>query len=137
LGQEWLGCVWSSPENTGSCNCPEIGDKFMDYLAYSRTYATFWSTPAKTPLYRNTQYNLLFAQTLQVIIPRNENIKIGSIVSVEDRSEINEEKYRRFGGKWLVTEISNIFYANKDFMSLTLNRDSFSNNPNRTNQPEV
>ena len=34
LGPEWLGCVWSDSENTASCNCPEIGDRFMDYLEY-------------------------------------------------------------------------------------------------------
>jgi hypothetical protein len=135
LGEDWLGCVWSNPDNTASCNCPEIGDKFMDYLQYSRTYATFWNTPAKTPLLRNTQYNLLFSQTLQVEIPRNDNIKIGSIVLVEDYSETGTSKYKRFGGKWLVTEITNIFYGQKDFMSVTLNRDSFNSDPNETNTP--
>jgi hypothetical protein len=135
LGSDWLGCVWSNPTSTGSCNCPEVGERFMDYLEYNRTYAAFWSTPAKTPLLRNTQYNLLFAQTVQVHIARNDNIKIGSIVSLEDLSEFSTEKYRRFGGKWIVTEITNLFYANKDFMSVTLNRDSLSKDINDTNLP--
>jgi hypothetical protein len=132
LGSDWLGCVWSNPKNTGSCNCPEIGDRFMDYLAYNRTYATFWSTPAKTPLLRNSQYNLLFAQTLQVEIPRNDNIKIGSIVVVEDFDEFTGSRYKRFGGKWFVTEITNIFYGGKDYMSVVLNRDSYNKDVSKT-----
>jgi hypothetical protein len=135
LGSEWLGCVWSNPSNTGSCNCPEIGDKFMDYMAYNRTYATFWSTPPKTPLLRNSQFNLLFSQSLQVEIPRNDNIKIGSVVLVEDYESITGKKYKRFGGKWLVTEITNIFYGNATHMSVTLNRDSFNRDPNSYKLP--
>lgn len=136
LGPDWLGCVWSDPKNTGSCNCPEIGDRFMDYLAYNRTYATFWSTPPKTPLLRNSLYNLLFSQTLQLEIPRNDKIRIGSVVLVEDFDEFTGSKYKRFGGKWLVTQISNIFYAGKDYMSITLNRDSFNKDINKTKIPE-
>jgi hypothetical protein len=130
LGPEWLGCVWSNPNNTGSCNCPEIGDKFMDYMAYNRTYATFWSTPPKTPLLRNSQINLLFSQTVQVDIARNDNIKIGSIVLLEDFEAITGKKYKRFGGKWMVTQIVNIFYGNAAHMTLTLHRDSFNRDPN-------
>ena len=137
LGSEWLGCVWSNPDNTGSCNCPEIGERFMDYMAYNRTYATFWSTPPKTPLFRSTQFNTLFSQTLQVEIPRNDNIKIGSVVYADDPSEVSPIGLKRFGGKWIVTEITNIFYANKDFMSVTMNRDSFNRNINQSKEPET
>jgi len=135
LGPDWLGCVWSNPENTASCNCPEIGDKFMKYLEYTRTYATFWNTPSKTPLLRNMQLQLLFSQTLQIVIPRNESMKIGKLVTVEDFLEFTNDKYRRFGGKWMITEITNIFYANKDFMSITLNRDSFNKDPEKVQEP--
>ena len=143
LGEEWLGCVWSDPDNTASCNCPEIGDKFMDYLEYSRTYATFWSTPKKTPLLRNVQMNLLYSQTAVIIVNRNDKIKIGSLVFLEDLNPTNspiefKNKYKRFYGKWLVTSIVNVFIGDtKNYMVVTLNRDSLPVDPNISNSPET
>jgi hypothetical protein len=137
LGEEWLGCVWSNPDNTASCNCPEIGDKFMDYLEYSRTYSTFWSTPKKTPLLRKAQKELLFSQTISIVIEKNDEIKVGSLVSIQDTLRYESENiYNRYYGNWLVTSILNLFSPSKTtLMFITLNRDSLPMDPNKSKTP--
>lgn len=133
LGNEWLGCEWSNPNSPHSCNCPEVGDKYLDYLNYNRTYATFWSTPPKTMLLRTSQIGLLFSNTLQITIPRNDKIKVGNLIMVDDVNPDSDmdQLYRRFSGKWLVTEIIHKFMAGQqDYMVLTLNRDSRYHDPN-------
>lgn len=140
LGEEWLGCVWSNPESTSSCNCPEIGDKFMDYLEYNRTYATFWNTPAKTPLLRNAQINLLFSTTLSIKVQANPSLKVGDIIYIIQPNTVpnGESFFRRFTGKYLVTTINYIFNGNAvDYYELTLNRDSSYLNPNEGSEPAV
>jgi hypothetical protein len=140
LGKDWLGCVWSNPDSTFSCNCPEIGDKFMDYLEYNRTYATFWNTPAKTPLLRNAQINLLFSTKLSIKVQANPSLKIGDIIYILQPNTVpnGENPYKRFTGKYLVTSINYIFNGNAvDYYELTLNRDSSFLNPNEGSEPIV
>lgn len=138
LGDDWLGCVWSDPNNTASCNCPEIGDKFMDYLEYNRTYATFWNTPPQVPLLRNSQINLLFSNKMVIKVLANPSIKVGSLIKIVQPNYIPEGKkdLKRFSGKYLVTSISYIFNGNtNDYYELTLNRDSLFFDPNESAIP--
>lgn len=138
LGEEWLGCVWSNPENTASCNCPEVGEKFMKYLEYSRTYATFWNTPPKTPLLRNAQIKLLFSSTLQIKVQANPALKVGDVVALLQPNTVQDDKnqYKRFTGRYLVTSINYIFNNNAvDYYELTLNRDTPFLNPNEASNP--
>ena len=137
LGEEWLGCVWSNPDNTASCNCPEIGDRFMDYLEYSRTYATFWNTPKKSPLLRKAQKELLFSQSITISIEKNDKIKIGELVSIQDLNVSGGiSPYARYYGNWLVTGIINFFSpSKKTVMFVTLNRDSFYKDTNTSTSP--
>ena len=140
LGYDWLGCVWSNDQNTASCNCPEVGDKFMDYLEYSRTYATFWNTPDKTPLLRNSQMNLLLSNECVIEIKRNDKIKVGSIINLIDKNPANGylEQNRRFSGKWLVSEIHHKYMNGMDeYMHLILNRDSLPKDPNQSKNPRI
>ena len=140
LGYDWLGCVWSNDQNTASCNCPEVGDKFMDYLEYSRTYATFWNTPDKTPLLRNSQMNLLLSNECVIEIKRNDKIKVGSIINLIDKNPDNGylEQNRRFSGKWLVSEIHHKYMNGMDeYMHLVLNRDSLPKDPNQSKNPRI
>ena len=138
LGDDWLGCVWSDPNNTASCNCPEVGDKFMDYLEYNRTYATFWNTPPQVPLLRNSQINLLFSNKMVIKVLANPSIKVGSLIKIVQPNFVPEGKkdVKRFSGKYLVTSISYIFNGNtNDYYELTLNRDSLLFDPNDSSIP--
>jgi hypothetical protein len=140
LGYDWLGCVWSNDQNTASCNCPEVGDRFMDYLNYSRTYATFWNTPDKTPLLRNTQMKSLYSNECVIEIKRNDKIKVGSIIKIVDinPSDGYLEQNRRFSGKWLVSEIHHNYMNGMDeYMVLVLNRDSLPKDPNQSKNPRI
>ena len=138
LGEDWLGCVWSNPDNTASCNCPEIGDKFMKYLEYSRTYATFWNTPPKTPLLRNAQNKLLFSSTIQIKVQANPALKVGDVVALLQPNTVQDDKnqFKRFSGRYLVTSINYVFTGNAiDYYELTLNRDTPFLNPNEASKP--
>ena len=136
LGEEYLGCVWSDPNNPCSCNCPEIGDKFKKYLEYSRTYATFWETPRNTPLLRNSQMEQLFSQKIAILVPTTSKVKVGDIVELIQPNPVSEEfftKQKNLYGKWLVLQINHTFTKNvTQGLNLTLCRDSLPMSPDAT-----
>lgn len=136
LGEQYLGCIWSDPSNPCSCNCPEVGEKFVDYLKYTRTYATFWDTPRATPLIRKALMTQLASQQISVQIPATSKVKIGNIIQINHYAGINlsfERQEKNLHGKWLVAEIVNSFYkdANQS-MRMTLIRDSSPVEPDYT-----
>jgi hypothetical protein len=135
LGPDYLGCVWSDPANPCSCNCPEVGKKFVDYLEYTRTYATFWDTPRKTPLNRKALMSQFGAQTIVIQVPPTSKVKIGDIVKIKQDITVAgvpiQEK--NLHGRWLVTEIVNGFYKDSNQkMKITLVRDTMSRNQDST-----
>ena len=136
LGEEYLGCVWSDPNNPCSCNCPEIGTKFKKYLEYSRTYATFWETPRNTPLLRNSQMEQLFSQKIAILVPSTSKVKVGDIVELIQPNPVSEEfftKQKNLYGKWLVLQINHTFTKNvTQGLNLTLCRDSLPMSPDDT-----
>lgn len=136
LGEEYLGCVWSDPNNPCSCNCPEIGDKFKKYLEYSRTYATFWETPRNTPLLRTSQMEQLFSQKIAILVPTTSKVKVGDIVELIQPNPVSEEfftKQKNLYGKWLVLQINHTFTKNvTQGLNLTLCRDSLPMSPDDT-----
>ena len=127
LGEDHLGCEWSDPTSTCSCNCPEQGDMFASYLAYTRTYATFWSTPDDTQIKRNAFINQLESQKITITIPPSAKVTIGSIVEVINPTENlgnDSNAFKRISGRWLVSEISHLFFREQNYnMQLTLVRD--------------
>jgi hypothetical protein len=52
LGDEWLGCLWGTPQASFSCVCPKVNEKFEAYLKHRLNIATFWNTPVETPVLR-------------------------------------------------------------------------------------
>jgi hypothetical protein len=52
LGANWKGCFWSAPDSILSCECPEVGANYLNYLKLRLNVATFWNTAAKTPIQR-------------------------------------------------------------------------------------
>ena len=134
LGEEYLGCVWSDPNNPCSCNCPEIGDKFKTYLEYSRTCSTFWETPRNTPLLRNTQITQLFSQKISILVPATVSVKVGNLIELTQYNigELVPEQ-KNLHGKWLVLAINHIFTkSSTQGMYLTLCRDGLPVSPDET-----
>jgi hypothetical protein len=138
LGAEWLGCEWSDPESSCSCNCPEQGSKFADYLAYTRTYATFWETDYKVPLLRQAQIGLMNAQKMKITVGNNDKVKIGYPIEVfvENVPDL-KNKFKAISGKWLVTGIQHRFPSLRNYiMTLDLARDSVDYDINEISLPE-
>jgi hypothetical protein len=138
LGKEWLGCEYSDPTSTCSCNCPELGDKFMKYLEYSRTYATFWNCPNDLPLARTAMVSQLQAQRLKIRVAPNGNVVIGSVVEVinaNDKPEFTENKYKSISGRWLVYQIDHYMTSTSYLMELHLMRNSLYLNPDEYKLP--
>jgi hypothetical protein len=140
LGEDYLGCVWIDPNNPCSCNCPEIGKKFAEYLEYTRTYATYWDTPKNTPLLRNALMSQFLSQQVTIGIIPNDNIKIGDMIklvhtklitSEEEGAYKDDNPSKRFNGYWIVSEIRHKFTKESvQTMQLILNRDTIPRKPN-------
>jgi hypothetical protein len=132
LGEQYLGCLWSDPMNPCSCKCPEVGAKFTDYMEYTRTYATFWDTPRKTPLTRKALMNQFGSQMITIQIVPLSKVNIGDIITIKQGVTVGGLPLleKNLSGRWLVAEINNGFYkdANQS-MTLTLVRDTLSRDP--------
>ena len=126
LGKNYLGCVWSEPKHPCSCNCPEQGVSFGDYLAYTRTYATFWDTPHYAPLYRNAQIGQLKSQVIQITISATkQTVKLGDLISIDHTNNMEGMEPSKMSGTWLVTNIQYNFEGSTIYkMNLTLMRDT-------------
>jgi hypothetical protein len=126
LGKEYLGCIWSNPKHPCSCSCPEQGASFSDYLAATRTYSTFWDTPAYTPLYRTAQIGQLSDNTIEIQISQTtKDIKLGSIVNIIQKDDITSKNDLKNSGNWMVATITHQFVPNmQSSTTLTLMRDT-------------
>jgi len=117
------------------------GPLFGAYLEYSKTNATFWNTPPKTPLLRNALVNLYNFQKIKITVNGSYLIKIGSLVNIRIpiKDEISEAGSaltdKRFGGTWMVTRIERIIIGGKHTMALYLIRDGY--NTNKYNKPSL
>jgi len=137
LGSDYLGCIWSNPDHPSSCECPCVGDKFNEYLEYTRTYATYWDTPKTTPLWRNAQMFLIQSQKALVVLNGDlslrpgQCIRVGAFAAPNEGSKADDQK--KFAGRWLVTEIEHIMGSTTHKMIVTLSRDSTPINPNESN----
>ena len=128
LGKDYLGCILSDDQNVASCNCPEQGKYFPTFLNTIRSNATFYTTPPETPLRRQAQMMMFNAQRAVMTIYPNDQLKIGSIITIKrpNPSIQYKNRYDRVSGKWMVTGISRVFKSsNIEFMVVTLNRDSY------------
>jgi len=135
LGEEYIGCLWSDPTNPCSCDCPNQGEKFKEYLEYSRTYATFWDTPDATPLIRKALISQIGAQQITISIPPTSVVKVGDIIKIKqlnpDPNMAVSEK--NLHGRWLISEINMSFYKDSNCtQDLTLIRDTLPVSPDYT-----
>lgn len=138
LGKEYLGCEYSNPKSSCSCNCPEQGEYFYSYLEQTRTYATFWNIDHRQPLVRQAQLAQIQSQKIIITIASNQNVKIGSIIEIINANDIPEattNKYKKVSGSWMVAEISHSITQNNYYMLLTLVRNGLHYDPNESISP--
>lgn len=136
LGSEWLGCLWTDQENPSSCNCPCVGEKFSDYLEYTRTSATYWDTPKNIGMWRNAQMILLNAQKCVIVVDGDFSLQPGRVISIyagdpkaESADETGDWDEHRIGGRWLVHGIEHVVSPTTHRMFVVLMRDSCRMDP--------
>lgn len=103
-----------NPGRDKVCPGPIIGPNFKYYKEYSKTNATFWNTPPRTPLLRRAQTALMAAQRVKILVHGNINITPGTLVLID---------YFNFGGRWMVYRVERTFTAQRHSMYLYLMRD--------------
>ena len=131
LGDNYLGCLYSNPNASNSCNCPNRGSGYSEYLAASRTYATFWNTPHQTPLRRQAQMTQFTTQQASGMLAGDVNLRPGTIINLLIPSgEQSTNRRKRDSGKWLVTGIQHVFTQQQHYMSISCNRESSFHDPN-------
>ena len=125
LGSDYLGCMWNNKNHPSSCECPCRGDKFNEYVEYTRTYATYWDTPEVTPLWREAQMFLINAQTATVVLNGDLSLRPGTLIKIVNKLPGAEEpSSRRFSGRWMITSISHMMDNESHRMLIGLSRDS-------------
>jgi len=114
----------------GTNSAPEIGKFFPHYLAYSKTNATFWNTPVKTPLLRKAQTALLTHQRIKILVNGSFEIKPGNIIAIDyPTPQSKNTKEGRFAGRWMVYKVQRVITPLKHSMFLFLMRDGNYINP--------
>jgi hypothetical protein len=117
------------PPQYSAENC---GEKFSKYVEYSKTNATFWNTPPKTPLYRRAQTALLMYNRIRILVHGDFNIKPGDLINIEysiNMQNNTEIKKTRHDGRWMVYKIQRVITPLKHSMFLHLMRDGSEIDP--------
>ena len=130
LGDTYLGCLYSNPNAPDSCNCPNRGEAYPEYLEVSRTYSTFWDTPDETPLRRNAQMTQFTTQRASGLLPGDLTVRPGTLIDITiPNSDNSDYPKRRESGKWMVTGIQHSFTTTQHFMNMSCNRESSYQDP--------
>lgn len=84
LGNEWLGCLWGTPQSSLSCVCPSVGAKFESYLKHRLNIATFWNTPKQTPVLRRKFLDFFKYNTkIELNVAGDFKVKPGTVVYID------------------------------------------------------
>jgi hypothetical protein len=125
--QEWdkNGFGWADSIEYTDWKC--TGGCFPYYMEYSKTNATFWKTPIKTPLLRKGQIGSYNAQKIKILVNGDTRIKAGSVINLDIPigQETNAVTQKRFSGRWLVYRVERVISTFKHSMFLYLMRDGF------------
>jgi hypothetical protein len=134
LGEEYLGCLWKDHKHPSSCICPCVGEKFKEYIEYSRTDATYWDTPKVTPLWRNAQMQLINSQKMSIVLNGDLTLRPGVPITIANVTPGDEksDKRKKITGRWLVSDIEHIISSDSHKMNLILTRDSTTIDPNES-----
>lgn len=115
---------------SGSTGSDTFVSNFKDYLAYSKTNATFWNTPEKTPLLRRAQTTLLTYQRIKIMVNGDFDIKPGQILTIYMPTlGLKPITETRFAGTWMIYSVAHNMGPESHTMSLSLMRDGNNNNP--------
>lgn len=83
FGSSWLGCFWSAPDSTLSCQCPQIGENYENYLKLRLNDATFWNTPVETPILRKRFLDSInYGKKVTFSVAGDFTVKPGNIVEL-------------------------------------------------------
>lgn len=108
------------------------GTKFERYVEYSKTNATFWNTPPKTPLYRRAQTALLMYNRIRILVHGDFGVKPGNLIKIDYSLSMQSNtniKKARYDGKWMVYRVQRIITPLKHSMYLYLMRDGSETDP--------
>ena len=92
---------------------------FKYYLEYSKTNATFWNTPPKTPLLRKGQIGAYNAQKIKILVNGDSRVRVGNLINL-DTSLYTDPFKTRFSGRWMIYRIERIITHKKHSMFLFL-----------------
>jgi hypothetical protein len=83
LGEEWLGCIWGTPNAPYSCVCPDVKSKYEAYIKFRLNDAAFWNTPVETPVKRAEFMDAFkYASKITATIAGDFLLKVGTLVYV-------------------------------------------------------
>lgn len=89
------------------------------------------ASPEKYQSQSVMRYNLLFTQTLSMVVPLNSNLKAGDIITCNfpkisrgDRGELDEEQ----SGLYMIKELCHHYDTDSSYTSMKLVRDTFGQN---------
>jgi hypothetical protein len=112
---------------------PDCGEHFPKYVEYSKTQATFWNTPPKTPLFRRAQTALLTYHRIKILVYGNFNVKPGKLVKIDYPIGSNENiKKSRYDGLWMVYKVKHVLSPINHTMFVYLMRDGSTSVPATT-----
>jgi hypothetical protein len=83
LGASWKGCFWAAPDSIISCECPEIGSKYLDYLKLRLNVATFWNTPKETPIKRKRFLDAItYGPKVTLVVAADLKLRPGNVIDI-------------------------------------------------------
>ena len=130
LDSSWKGCLWKNQDHPSSCDCPCVGENFKKYIEYTRTNATYYETPNHTPLWRDAQMMLINSQKSVVMLNGDFSLRPGTLINITNKLVGQDDKERRFAGRWLVSDINHSITGMSHKMMVILTRDSSPIDPN-------
>lgn len=93
--------------------------------------------PEELAKYQNQTYirlNLLFSQSLNILVPINPDLRAGQVITVQFPIPTSNQGQKKFGtdktkdpsGNYLISQLKHTIYNNRAYTALKLIRDSFS-----------
>jgi hypothetical protein len=93
--------------------------------------------PEELSKYQNQTYirlNLLFSQSLNILVPLNPDLRAGQVITVQFPLPTSDQEKKKFGtdktkdpsGNYLISQLKHSIYNNRAYTALKLIRDSFT-----------
>jgi hypothetical protein len=83
LGSDWKGCYWAASDSVFSCDCPEVGENYNNYLRLRLNVATFWNTKIETPLLRRQFLDYIeYSPQITITVAGDFSLKPGQLIKI-------------------------------------------------------